>query len=174
MRAKSTFDLTKEWAKDKDRYGDTDFGRSCRMALKLVEAGVPFVEVGQDNYDSHADNFVVHKASLRVLDPAWSALLDDLKDRGLSDRVMVAWMGEVGRTPQINNRAGRDHYIDGWTVCLSGGGIKGGVTVGATNADGPRREGPPVQRGRPVRHHLHGPGHQPARPAPRRSAAHLG
>ncbi|MBY0232792.1 MAG: DUF1501 domain-containing protein [Gemmataceae bacterium] len=136
MRARPAFDLSKEWAKDKDRYGDTDFGRGCRMALKLVEAGVPFVEVGQDNYDSHADNFVCHKANLRVLDPAWSALLDDLKDRGLRDRVMVVWMGEVGRTPQINNRAGRDHYIDGWTVCLSGGGIKGGATVGATNADG--------------------------------------
>ncbi len=147
MRARGAFDITKEWAKDKDRYGDTDFGRGCRLALKLVESGVPFIEVGQDNYDSHADNFVCHKANMRVLDPAWSALLDDLKDRGLFDSTMVVWMGEVGRTPQINNRAGRDHFIRGWTVCLSGGGIKGGQAIGETNADGIDVKDRPVNEG---------------------------
>ena len=80
-------------------------------------------------------------------------------------------MGEVGRTPGINNRAGRDHYINGWTIVLAGGGIKGGTVYGATNAERRRRQGQPGQRGRPVRHDLHGPGHQPAGQALCRAAA---
>jgi hypothetical protein len=147
MRAQGAFDLTKEWAADKGRYGESEFGRGCRLALKLVEAGVPFIEVGQDNYDSHADNFVCHKANMRILDPAWSSLLDDLKDRGLLDSTLVVWMGEVGRTPQINNRAGRDHFIRGWTICLSGCGIKGGQAYGETNPDGIDVKDRPVSEG---------------------------
>ena len=107
-----------------------------RVLRKLVEAGVPFVEIGQDNYDSHADNFVCHKANMQVLDPAWSGLLIDLERTGLLQDTLVVWMGEVGRTPTINNRAGRDHFIRGWTVVLAGGGIKGGVVYGSTDADG--------------------------------------
>lgn len=147
LRARGAFDTTKEWPKAKERYGDTDFGRGCFLARQLVEAGVSFVEVGHDNYDSHADNFVCHKANFRHLDPAWSALLDDLKERGLWDDVLVVWMGEVGRTPQINNRAGRDHFIRGWTVVLSGGGIKGGQTYGETTADGRDVKSDPVSEG---------------------------
>ena len=147
LKAKKVFDIRKDWEKDRDRYGDTDFGRGCLMARKLVEAGVPFIEVGQDNYDSHADNFVCHKANLRVLDPAWSALLDDLKERGLLETTLVVWMGEVGRTPEINNRAGRDHFIRGWTIALAGGGIQGGVTHGATDADGKDVKDNPVSEG---------------------------
>src|SRR5262249_49144970 len=78
LRARSAFDIKKEWPKAQDRYGDTEFGRGCFLARQLVQAGVPFVEVGQDNYDSHADNFVCHKANMRVLDSAWSALISDL------------------------------------------------------------------------------------------------
>lgn len=136
LRAKEVFDLSREPAKLKERYGDTDFGRGCLLARRLVEAGVPFVEIGQENYDSHADNFVCHKANLQVLDPAWSALLADLDERGLLQDTLVVWMGEVGRTPRINNRAGRDHYIRAWTIVLAGGGIKGGQVYGATDADG--------------------------------------
>lgn len=147
LRARKTFDISKEWPEAKERYGDTDFGKNCLLARKLVEAGVSFIEVGQDNYDSHADNFVCHKANMRVLDPAWSALLDDLKDRGLLDSTLVVWMGEVGRTPSINNRAGRDHFIRGWTICLAGGGIKGGVTVGATDEDGRDVKDRPISEG---------------------------
>jgi hypothetical protein len=136
LRAKGVFDITKEWPKAKERYGDTEFGRSCFLAKKLVEAGIPFVEVGQENYDSHGDNFVVHKACMQVLDPAWSALLTDLAESGQLQDTLVIWMGEVGRTPQINNRAGRDHFISAWTVVLSGGGIKGGQVYGETDIDG--------------------------------------
>ncbi|HIE70160.1 MAG TPA: DUF1501 domain-containing protein, partial [Planctomycetes bacterium] len=82
MRAKEAFSLGDDWEKQKDRYGDTNFGRGCFQALKLIEEGVPFVEVGHDNYDSHANNFVCHKANLQQLDPAWSTLLLDLEERG--------------------------------------------------------------------------------------------
>jgi hypothetical protein len=147
LRAKPVFDIAKDWEKAKERYGDTEFGRGCLMARRLVEAGVPFVEVGQDNYDSHADNFVCHKANMRVLDPAWSGLLADLDERGLLKDTLVVWMGEVGRTPQINNRAGRDHFVRGWTVVLAGGGIKGGQVYGSTDADGKDVKDDPVSEG---------------------------
>jgi hypothetical protein len=136
LRAKGAFDLSKEPEKLKAMYGDNEFAKGCLMARRLVEAGIPFVEVGQDNYDSHADNFVCHKANMQILDVAWSALLNDLSDRGLLEGTLVIWMGEVGRTPQINNRAGRDHYINAWTVVLAGGGIKGGQVYGSTDIDG--------------------------------------
>lgn len=147
MRARAAFDTRVEWERDRDRYGNTEFGRGCVLARKLVEAGVPFIEVGQENYDSHADNFVCHKANMDVLDPAWSSLLTDLDERGLLQDTLVVWMGEVGRTPYINNRAGRDHYIRAWTVVLAGGGIRGGQTYGATDADGHDVRDNPVSEG---------------------------
>jgi hypothetical protein len=147
LKAKGVFDVSKEWAKAKGRYGESEIGRGCFMARKLVEAGIPFVEVGQDNYDSHADNFVCHKANMQVLDPAWSALLTDLAESGQLQDTLVIWMGEVGRSPGINNRAGRDHYISAWTVVLSGGGIKGGIVYGASDADGKQVKDNPVSEG---------------------------
>lgn len=147
MRARATFNITNEWPASRERYGNTDFGRNCFLARKLVEAGVSFVEVGQDNYDSHADNFVCHRGNMDVLDPAWSGLLQDLQDRRLLDDTLVVWMGEVGRTPYINNRAGRDHYIRAWTIVLAGGGIRGGQVYGATDPDGREVRDNPVSEG---------------------------
>jgi hypothetical protein len=147
MRARAVFDTRNDWPQARERYGDTGFGRSCFLARKLVEAGVPFVEVGQDNYDSHADNFVCHKANMSVLDPAWSGLLQDLHERGLLQDTLVVWMGEVGRTPYINNRAGRDHYVRAWTIVLAGGGVRGGQVYGATDADGREVADKPVSEG---------------------------
>ncbi len=147
LKAKEVFDISKEWDKDKARYGETEVGKSCLMARKLIEAGVPFVEVGQENYDSHADNFVCHKANMQCLDPAWSTLLVDLEERGLLKDTLVVWMGEVGRTPYINNRAGRDHFIRAWTIVLAGGGIKGGQHYGETDADGKEVKTDPVSEG---------------------------
>jgi len=147
LKAKSAFDISKGWPKYKDRYGDSSFGRGCFLARQLVESGVPFVEVGQENYDSHADNFVCHKANFSILDPAWSSLLQDLEERGMLDDTLVVWMGEVGRTPQINNRAGRDHYIRAWTIVLAGGGIKGGQVYGSTDIDGKDVKDNPVSEG---------------------------
>jgi hypothetical protein len=147
MGARSVFDIRADWPRYRDLYGDTDFGRGCFMARKLVEAGVPFVEIGQENYDSHADNFTCHKANMSVLDPAWSGLLQDLHDRRLLDHTLIVWMGEVGRTPYINNRAGRDHYIRAWTIVLAGGGIRGGQSYGATDLDGREVRDNPVSEG---------------------------
>jgi uncharacterized protein (DUF1501 family) len=133
-------DLSREPQHILDAYGAMPGGASlannCLLARRLIEAGVPFVEVEQPNYDSHADNFEWHKALLPVLDKAWSALLTDLEERGLLKDTLVVWMGEFGRTPTINNRAGRDHYAKAWTVCLAGGGVKGGIVHGKTDEDG--------------------------------------
>lgn len=147
MRARAIFNTDAEWPQARERYGNTSFGRGCFMARKLVEAGVPFVEVGQENYDSHADNFVCHKANMDVLDPAWSGLLTDLAERNLLQNTLVVWMGEVGRTPYINNRAGRDHFIRAWTIVLSGGGTRGGIAYGQTDADGREVVDNPVSEG---------------------------
>jgi hypothetical protein len=147
LRAREAFDVSKEWTKQKDRYGDSNFGRGCFMALKLIERGVPFVEIGHDNYDSHANNFVCHKANLQQLDPAWSTLLLDLEERGLFEDTLVVWMGEVGRTPNINNRAGRDHYVRAWSIVLAGGGIRGGQVYGASDKDGRDVAENPVSEG---------------------------
>jgi hypothetical protein len=134
--ALKTFNIDAEWARYESLYGDSFFGRNCLLARQLVEAGVPFVEVGHSGYDTHADNFVGHKGLLPPMDQGWAALLTDLADRGLLEKTLVIWMGEIGRTPSINNRAGRDHYVRAWTTALAGGGIKGGVAYGATDADG--------------------------------------
>jgi len=147
LRAKAAFDISKDWPAAAERYGDTDFGKGCFLARKLVEEGVSFVEIGQENYDSHADNFVCHKANMNVLDPAWSGLLLDLEERGLLADTLVVWMGEVGRTPYINNRAGRDHFIRAWTIVLAGGGVRGGQVYGETDRDGKEVKDRPVSEG---------------------------
>lgn len=139
------FDLTEEAVAVRDRYGRTLFGQGCLLARRLVERGVPFVEVtlssapGVNNgigWDTHVDNFDAVRRLCGVLDPAWAALLDDLADRGLLDTTTVVWAGEFGRTPRINQNRGRDHWASSWSTVLAGGGIRGGQAVGRTSADG--------------------------------------
>lgn len=134
--ALKTFKIDEEWKKYESLYGDSFFGRNCLLARQLVEAGVPFVEVGHSGYDTHADNFTGHKGLLPPMDQGWAALLSDLHERGLLKDTLVVWMGEIGRTPQINNRAGRDHYVRAWSTALAGGGVKGGYVHGETDKDG--------------------------------------
>lgn len=141
------FKLDAEWDKYRDLYGDSGFGRRCLLARKLVESGVAFIEVGQSSYDSHADNFQWHKGLVPPMEQAWAGLLTDLKDRGLLDNTLVVWTGEIGRTPRINNRAGRDHYVRCWSTALAGCGIKGGVTYGESDADGVEVKDSPVSEG---------------------------
>ncbi len=135
-RARKVFNIEKEWAKNSDLYGDSLFGKRCLLARKLIESGVPFVEVGQSSYDTHADNFVGHKGLLPPMEHAWAGLLTDLDQRGLLDNTLVVWMGEIGRTPRINNRSGRDHYVRAWSTALAGCGVKGGLVYGSTDEDG--------------------------------------
>ncbi len=175
LRAKAVFDISKEWPKAKDRYGDTEFGRGCFLARKLVEAGVPFVEVGQDNYDSHADNFVCHKANMQVLDPAWSALL--ARPGGArpaaTTRWSCGWARSAARRRSTTGPAATTSSAR-WTIVLAGGGIKGGQVVRRDRRRRQGGEGQPGERGRPVRDDLHHAGHQPAGKALRRHAAGLG
>jgi hypothetical protein len=142
--AAAAFDLSGEKPALRDRYGRNRFGQGCLLARRLVERGVPFVEVTLGGWDTHDNNFEQVKALCQTLDPAWSALTDDLKDRGLLDSTLVVWAGEFGRTPGINPRQGRDHYPVAWSVVLGGGGIKGGQSVGRTSQDGMKVEGRPV------------------------------
>jgi uncharacterized protein (DUF1501 family) len=120
----------------RDRYGNSGFGRGCLMARRLVEVGVPFVEVSMGGWDLHQNCFTTLQTKLPELDKAMSALVEDLSQRGLLEDTVVLWMGEFGRTPRINETAGRDHWARSWSVVLGGGGIPGGQVVGATNEDG--------------------------------------
>ena len=130
------FDLTAEPDKTRDKYGRNLFGQGCLLARRLVEKGVPFVEVTLGNWDTHGQNFDLVKGLCGTLDGAWASLMTDLKDRGLLDSTLIVWMGEFGRTPKINQGRGRDHYPNAWSTVLAGGGIKGGQAVGKTSADG--------------------------------------
>jgi hypothetical protein len=145
------FDLDEEADSLRDAYGRNLFGQGCLLARRLVERGVPFVEVthgGFNNnalgWDTHANNFDLVKRLSEILDPAWATLMTDLKARGLLDSTLIVWMGEFGRTPKINQGRGRDHYPNAWSTVLAGGGIKGGQAVGKTSADGTTVEERPV------------------------------
>jgi uncharacterized protein (DUF1501 family) len=130
------FDLSGEAAATVKAYGDSEIGRGCLTARRLVEAGVRVVEVTQNGWDTHDDGFEREKKLMGDLDPAMSSLLRDLADRDLLDTTLVLWMGEFGRTPRINGREGRDHYPAAWSAVLAGGGIRGGIVHGATDARG--------------------------------------
>jgi len=147
QNVRHVFDTDDEWAKYGDKYGNTKFGRRCMIARRLVEEGVSFVEVGQSGYDTHGDNFTGHKSLVPTMDRAWSALLDDLEERGLLQDTLVVWMGEIGRTPLINNRSGRDHYVRSWSTALAGGGVKGGLVYGESDQDGIDVKDNPVTEG---------------------------
>lgn len=145
--ARQAFDISGEWDKYRELYGDSAFGRRCLLARKLVESGVAFIEVGQSSYDSHADNFGWHKGLVPPMEHAWAGLLVDLQQRGLLEKTLVIWAGEIGRTPKINNRAGRDHYVRCWSTALAGCGIKGGLVYGASDQDGVDVKENPVTEG---------------------------
>jgi hypothetical protein len=130
------FDLSAEKADVRNLYGRNLFGQGCLLARRLVEAGVPVVEVTLTGWDTHANNFDAVKALCAKLDPAWTFLLKDLADRKLLDSTLVLWMGEFGRTPRINAAGGRDHWPRCSTVVLAGAGIRGGLVIGRTSADG--------------------------------------
>jgi uncharacterized protein (DUF1501 family) len=143
--AVKAFNLEEEPAKLRDSYGRNLFGQGCLLARRLVERGVPFVEVSLNGWDTHNQNFEQVKRLSETLDPAWATLMTDLKDKGLLDSTLVVWMGEFGRTPKIaKERTGRDHWAVSWSSVLAGGGIKGGQVVGKTSADGTTVEDHPV------------------------------
>jgi uncharacterized protein (DUF1501 family) len=133
----AAFKVAKEPKDMQDKYGITGFAKGCLMARRLVEAGVPFVEVDLGGWDNHANIFpTLQNQKLPELDKAMSALISDLEDRGMLDDTVVMWMGEFGRTPNINGNGGRDHWARSWSVVVGGGGFKRGIAVGETSADG--------------------------------------
>jgi hypothetical protein len=131
------FDLSQEPAAARAAYGDTNFGRGCLLARRLIEAGVSFVEVYLQNWDTHEKTVAeASKGLMEQVDRGMGTLLGDLKDRGLLESTLVVWMGEFGRTPQVNRNGGRDHFSRAWTTVLAGAGIRGGQIVGATDGHG--------------------------------------
>jgi hypothetical protein len=132
----SAFDLSSEPAALKAAYGDSDFGRGCLTARRLVEAGVKFVEVVLDGWDTHQNNFERVKDLSAQLDPGMATLLKDLAQRQLLGSTLVVCVGDFGRTPKINGNEGRDHFPQSSFAVLAGGGVRGGVLRGETNADG--------------------------------------
>jgi hypothetical protein len=132
----AAFDLTKEPESVRRLYGESPFGNACLAARRLVEAGVPCVEVQLRGWDSHANNFNVHDRLCADLDPGISGLIADLRSRGLLDSTLVVCLGEFGRTPTINGVAGRDHWNTGFSAALAGGGTRAGMVYGKTSSKG--------------------------------------
>lgn len=138
----AAFKVGDEDAAMREKYGNNAFGRGCLMARRLVEQGVPFIEVNMGGWDLHADVFnILQNQRLPMLDKAIGALTEDLVQRGMIDDVVIVWMGEFARTPRINQDTGRDHWAASWTVMVGGGGLKNGQAVGATDKDGLSVEG---------------------------------
>jgi uncharacterized protein (DUF1501 family) len=134
----AAFDISREPAATRTAYGSNKFGEGCLMARRLVEAGVKFVEVTLGGWDTHQNNFERVRQLSSQVDPAMSSLIRDLRDRGMLDSTLVIWMGEFGRTPNINQRGaqpGRDHYPRAWSSVMVGGGIRGGQVIGRTDAN---------------------------------------
>jgi uncharacterized protein (DUF1501 family) len=146
--APEAFDIAREPESVRSRYGDSDFGRGCLHALRLVERGVRMVQLyfgaGQP-WDNH-DDIMIHKKLANQVDGPVAALLDDLKSRGLFNETLVVFSGEFGRTPSVETSSrvkvqnGRDHNPFGFSLWLAGGGVKGGITYGATDEFGFKAE----------------------------------
>jgi uncharacterized protein (DUF1501 family) len=130
------FDLQDEPTATVRSYGDSDFGRGCLMARRLVEGGVKFVEVVLDGWDTHKDNFARTQKLMAQLDPALAGLIKDLDARKMLDSTLIMVMGEFGRTPKINADGGRYHHPAAWSAVMAGGGARGGVVWGATSDTG--------------------------------------
>lgn len=138
MRAKDlpAFDLAQVPKATTDAFGDTDFGRACLVASRLVGAGTRYVEVALDGWDTHVDNFGRTKKLMGTLDAAFAALLDELEQRHLLASTTIALVSDFGRTPRINANDGRDHHPGATSVVLAGAGIRKNQVYGETDAQG--------------------------------------
>ena len=125
MASEQLFNLENEPQAIRDRYGPTQFGEQTLIARRLIEAGVPFVKVGRAWWDSHGENFETHLELVSELDHVMSTLIDDLKSRGLLEHTLIITLSEFGRTPQINQSLGRDHFASAWSAYAHGAGNSG-------------------------------------------------
>src|SRR6266478_4976960 len=145
VRAREAFDLSKEPVKVRERYGMTRFGQSCLLARRLIEAGVRFVTLNtfitvfdEITWDIHGSKPFTSIEGMRdivapMYDQGYSALLEDLFQRGMLDNTLVTCLAEFGRTPKVNPAGGRDHWPNCWTMVLGGGPLKGGTIVGSSD-----------------------------------------
>ena len=140
------FDVREAPSREREAYGDTPFGRGCLAAVRLIEAGVRCVEVTLNGWDTHVNNRESQAQQAKILDPAYAALISQLKQRGLLEHTVVLCGGEFGRTPKINQAEGRDHWPHGFSMLVAGGGFAGGRVVGGTDPTGEKQ-----QPDRPVR-----------------------
>lgn len=147
MQQRDVFDVTKEPEKDVERYGKHDFGRHCLLARRLLERGITFVQLSHSNYDTHNENFNFHIEQLGEFDKSFSCFVADIADRGMLDSTLIVVLSEFGRTPNINQYYGRDHWSKAWSVCLAGGRIPRGAVYGKTNANGTEVEEGQVDHG---------------------------
>lgn len=132
------FDIAEEPESVRALYGDSAFGRGCLAARRLIEVGVRCIEVTLGGWDSHVNNHEIHKNLNAQLDPAFAALVRDLRERGLLEKTVVVCGGEFGRTPEVNPLGGRDHWPHNFAIALAGGGIRGGVVLGESDPEGGR------------------------------------
>jgi uncharacterized protein (DUF1501 family) len=177
-QARDAFELSKEPASLRDRYGRTRFGQSCLLARRLIERGVRFVTVNmfetvfdEVTWDIHGsrpftDIAQMSREVVPNFDQAFSTLLEDLTDRGLLSNTIVTAMGEFGRTPKINPAGGRDHHPGAWTILMGGGPIRGGRIVGETDELGYRPKSRPVTPGEVAATLFRGLGLDPHRELP--------
>jgi uncharacterized protein (DUF1501 family) len=136
MRQRQVFDIAREPERDQARYGKTALGRSLLLARRLIEHGVPFVEVGHGNYDTHANNFNFHIDHLDEFDACFPLIIADLAERGLLQHTLVLVLSEFGRSPEISPYFGREHWSQSWSLLMAGCGVPAGGVYGATNALG--------------------------------------
>lgn len=142
-KARRAFNISEESDATRDRYGRTKFGQSVLLSRRLVEAGVPLVQVNWQRIEDKENNgswdtHKAHNASLKdflmpIMDQTYSALIEDLEERGMLEDTLVAWIGEFGHTPKFNARAGRDHWGNVFSCAFAGGGVQGGVVHGESD-----------------------------------------
>ncbi len=136
MKQRDVFDVTKEPASEIERYGKHDLGRHCLLARRLLENGVTFVQLSHSNYDTHNENFDFHIEQLAEFDFAFSTFVADMAQRGMLESTLIVVLSEFGRTPNVNQYAGRDHWSRAWSVCVAGTRMPRGAVFGATNDKG--------------------------------------
>jgi uncharacterized protein (DUF1501 family) len=140
----AAFEVSREPLKLQRDYGNTPFGRACLAARRLIQVGVRCVEVTLDGWDTHANNHALVRERTTILDPAFAALIRDLKKHDLLKKTVVVCAGEFGRTPRINPAGGRDHWPNGYSLAIAGGGIRAGFALGETDPEGIKDPASPV------------------------------
>lgn len=140
----TAFDVSQLPASERDPFGKTPFGRGCLAAIRLIEVGVRCVEVTLSGWDSHVNNHELQAGRIKILDPAFAAMIKELKRRDLLDSTMVVCGGEFGRTPWMNPLGGRDHWPHGFSIAMAGGPIRGGRVIGETSPDPEQGSTPPT------------------------------